>query len=135
RAGAGRARGAPGRVARPAARRRRGRALTMRVLTGTSGYSYAEWKGSFYPEKLPAKKMLGYYAERFPTVEINNTFYRMPTETLVRGWADQVPEGFTFVIKAAKRITHDRRLKDCADALEHLVRTASLLGPRLGPLL
>jgi uncharacterized protein YecE (DUF72 family) len=109
--------------------------MPPRVLTGTSGYSYAEWKGSFYPEKFPAKAMLGYYAERFPTVEINNTFYRMPTEALVRGWAEQVPEGFTFVIKASKRITHDRRLRDCADAVEYLVRTVSVLGPRLGPLL
>jgi len=109
--------------------------MSVRVLTGTSGYSYPEWKGSFYPEKFAAKGMLRYYAERFPTVEINNTFYRMPTEALMRGWAEQVPDTFSFAIKATKRITHDRRLRDCADAVEYLVRTASTLGPRLGPLL
>jgi uncharacterized protein YecE (DUF72 family) len=105
------------------------------VRVGTSGYSYPAWKGSFYPEKLAAKDMLRYYAERFPVVEINNTFYRMPTETLLSGWAGQVPESFTFVIKAPKRITHDRRLSDCAEPLGMLIRITSTLGPRLGPLL
>jgi uncharacterized protein YecE (DUF72 family) len=107
----------------------------MRVLIGTSGYSYPEWKGNFYPEKIAAKDMLRYYAERFPTVEINNTFYRMPTESLLKGWAEQVPESFTFVLKASKRITHDRRLQDCAELLGYLFPVASTLGPRLGPLL
>ena len=107
----------------------------MNVRIGTSGYSYAEWKGSFYPEKLAAKDMLRYYAERFPTVEINNTFYRMPTEALLNGWAAQVPESFTFVIKAPQRITHIHRLKDCGELLAYLVRVTSTLGPRLGPLL
>ncbi len=107
----------------------------MNVRIGTSGYSYPEWKGSFYPEKMAAKDMLRFYAERFPTVEINNTFYRMPNEALLSGWAQQVPEDFTFVIKASKRITHDRRLKDCGELLGYLVRTVSTLGARLGPLL
>ena len=109
--------------------------MSVVVKTGTSGFSYAEWKGSFYPEKMPAKDMLRYYAERFPAVEVNNTFYRMPTDALFRGWAEQVPESFTFVIKAPKRITHDRRLADVAELLGHLVRVGSALGPRLGPLL
>ena len=109
--------------------------MSVQVLTGTSGYSYAEWKGNFYPEKMPAKDMLRFYAERFPTVEINNTFYRMPTEALLRGWAEQVPERFRFAIKASKRITHDKRLKESGELLTYLVRTASTLGARLGPLL
>src|SRR5207244_1066894 len=82
-----------------------------------------------------AKDMLKFYAGRFSTVEINNTFYRLPREPLLQGWAEQVPEGFTFVLKASKRITHDRRLNECGDLLEYFVNTASILGPRLGPLL
>ena len=107
----------------------------MNVRIGTSGYSYAEWKGNFYPEKMAAKDMLRYYAERFPTVEINNTFYRMPTEALLNGWAAQVPETFTFVIKASQRITHIKRLKDCGELLAYLFRVTATLGGRLGPLL
>ena len=109
--------------------------MSVQARIGTSGYSYPEWKGNFYPEKMAAKDMLRFYAERFPTVEINNTFYRMPTAALLNGWAEQVPESFTFVIKASKRITHDRRLKECGELLGYLVRVASTLGPRLGPLL
>ena len=109
--------------------------MSVRVRTGTSGYSYDAWKGSFYPEKMAAKDMLRYYAERFSTVEINNTFYRMPQEALLQGWADQVPESFTFVLKAPQRITHFLRLKDCADPLGYLFRASSSLGARLGPLL
>ena len=109
--------------------------MSVRVLTGTSGYSYAEWKGNFYPEKFAAKDMLHFYAERFPTVEINNTFYRMPKEAVLKGWADQVPESFTFVIKASQRITHMKRLKDCGELLTYLFATTASLGPRLGPLL
>jgi uncharacterized protein YecE (DUF72 family) len=106
-----------------------------RVRTGTSGYSYAEWKGTFYPEKMPAKDMLAFYAERFPTVEINNTFYRMPKEELLQGWAAQVPEDFTFVIKAPQRITHIQRLKEAGELVAYLYRVTATLGPRLGPLL
>jgi uncharacterized protein YecE (DUF72 family) len=112
-----------------------GAIVSVRVLTGTSGYSYPEWKGNFYPEKLAAKDMLRFYAERFPTVEINNTFYRMPKEALLQGWADQVPESFTFVLKASQRITHIKRLKECGEQLTYLFRVASTLGSRLGPLL
>ena len=107
----------------------------MRIRAGTSGWSYKEWKGHFYPEKLAAKDMLRYYAERFPTVEVNNTFYRMPNLTTLEGWAAEVPEDFSFVLKASKRITHDRRLKDVQDSVEYLLRTAGTLGSKLGPFL
>ena len=83
----------------------------MRVLVGTSGYNYPEWRGSFYPEKFPTNKMLAYYAERFDTVEVNYTFYRMPTEKLLDGWAKGTPDGFTFTLKAPRRITHDAKLQ------------------------
>ena len=109
--------------------------MSAQVRIGTSGYSYAEWKGNFYPEKMAAKDMLRFYAERFSTVEINNTFYRMPTEKLLSGWADQVPEKFTFVIKAPKRITHDMRLKECGELLSYLFGATATLGSKLGPLL
>jgi uncharacterized protein YecE (DUF72 family) len=112
-----------------------GENVSVQVRIGTSGYSYAEWKGNFYPEKMAAKDMLRFYAERFPTVEINNTFYRMPKESVLQGWAEQVPESFTFVIKASKRITHDQRLKECGELLTYLFRVTSTLGSRLGPLL
>lgn len=105
------------------------------VRTGTSGYNYPEWRGRFYPETLAAAKMLPYYAERFPTVEINCTFYRMPTVKTVAGWAAEVPEHFTFSVKAPRRITHERRLKDCADPLAFFCQMAAALGPRLGVLL
>ena len=109
--------------------------MSVEVRIGTSGYSYAEWKGNFYPEKMAAKDMLRFYAERFPTVEINNTFYRMPKEALLQGWAEQVPESFSFVIKASKRITDDKRLKECGELLAYLFGVTSTLGSRLGPLL
>jgi uncharacterized protein YecE (DUF72 family) len=107
----------------------------MHVLVGTSGYSYKEWKGPFYPKDLPAAGFLGFYADAFKTVEINNTFYRMPTAKLVEGWASEVPEGFTFALKAPQRITHTAKLKDAGESVEMFVRTAAMLGPRLGPLL
>jgi uncharacterized protein YecE (DUF72 family) len=109
--------------------------VSVRVLAGTSGYSYDEWKGSFYPEKMAAKGMLAFYATRFPTVEINNTFYRMPREELLQGWAAQVPERFAFAIKAPQKITHIARLKDTGDLVTYLFRVTGSLGPRLGPLL
>ena len=107
----------------------------MEVLTGTSGYSYKEWKGNFYPEKLAAEGMLRYYAERFPTVEINNTFYRMPAEGMLARWATEVPERFAFTLKAPKRITHDKRLKEVEGDVAEFLRRAAALGPKLGPLL
>ncbi|HKQ19344.1 MAG TPA: DUF72 domain-containing protein [Candidatus Eisenbacteria bacterium] len=109
--------------------------MSANVRIGTSGYSYAEWKGNFYPEKMAPKDMLRFYAGRFPTVEINNTFYRMPTEKILSGWAEQVPESFTFVIKAPKRISHDKRLKECRDLLSFLFQVTATLASRLGPLL
>lgn len=105
------------------------------VLVGTSGYNYPEWRGTFYPEKFPANKMLGYYAERFPTVEINYTFYRMPTEKLLAGWAEATPAAFTFTLKAPRRITHDAKLQRCEDLLQGFCRTARTLGDKLGALL
>ncbi|MGB7220030.1 MAG: DUF72 domain-containing protein [Vicinamibacterales bacterium] len=105
------------------------------VWIGTSGYNYPEWKGSFYPADLPAAKMLPYYAARFPTVEINYTFYRMPTEKLVAGWAGQTPSPFKLTLKAPRRITHDSRLKDCAPLVRSFCQVASTLGDKLGVLL
>jgi uncharacterized protein YecE (DUF72 family) len=105
------------------------------ILVGTSGYNYPEWKGSFYPPDLPAAKMLPFYAERFPSVEINASFYRMPTSKVVAGWAAQVPPAFRFTLKANRRITHDRRLKDVGDSVDFFVKTARELGPQLGAVL
>ena len=107
----------------------------MRLLVGTSGYSYKEWKGSFYPVDLKNADMLRFYAERFPCVEVNNTFYRMPKAAMLEGWADQVPPGFLFVLKASQQITHRKRLKEAGEPLDYLLRTASVLGERLGPVL
>jgi uncharacterized protein YecE (DUF72 family) len=107
----------------------------MNLWVGTSGFSYKEWKGSFYPTDLPDREMLHYYAERLNSVEINNTFYRMPTAKLLSGWAAQVPERFSFVLKASRRITHQKKLRDAADELDYLASVASELGPRLGPVL
>lgn len=107
------------------------------ILIGTSGYNYPEWKGSFYPADLPTAKMLPYYADRFATVEINYTFYRMPTPKVVAGWAVQVPSEFRFTLKAPRRITHDKRLRaaEVADPLRAFIAAARELGPRLGALL
>jgi uncharacterized protein YecE (DUF72 family) len=105
------------------------------ILVGTSGYNYPEWKGSFYPDRLASAKMLSYYAERFPTVEINYTFYRMPSPKLLEGWAAQAPPSFRFTLKAPRRITHDARLRDCAALLQDFCRIAAGLGERLGALL
>lgn len=107
----------------------------MRVLVGTSGYSYKEWKGSFYPQDLSPKDMLRFYGERFRTVEINNTFYRMPSRKVLAAWSEQVPEDFSFVLKASRKITHFRRLKGAGEELEYLLGAAATLGERLGPLL
>jgi uncharacterized protein YecE (DUF72 family) len=107
----------------------------MRVMVGTSGFSYKEWKGPFYPEDLPASEMLRFYASRLPAVEINNTFYRMPRAEMLAQWAEQVPDGFRFALKASQRITHQKRLKDTADSVDYFFRTAETLGDRLGPVL
>jgi len=107
----------------------------MELLAGTSGFSYKEWCGRFYPEKFPVDRMLRYYAERLPTVEINNTFYRMPAESMLARWAEEVPPGFTFALKAPRRITHERRLIGAEADVAELVRRAAALGDRLGPIL
>ena len=107
----------------------------MRVLVGTSGYSYKEWKGTFYPADLPAAKMLPFYASQFDTVEINNTFYRMPEAKMVAKWATEVPEKFVFVLKAPQRITHQKRLAGAEDDVRYFFETAAELGPKLGPVL
>ena len=108
----------------------------MKVLAGTSGYSFKEWKGNFYPADLHADAMLGYYAGKFPTVEINNTFYRLPKSHVLEEWATQTPPEFTFTLKASQRITHFTRLKpESADALAFLLKTTAVLGDRLGAIL
>jgi len=107
----------------------------MALWIGTSGYNYPEWKGSFYPETLPAKKMLPYYAARFPTVEINYTFYRAPNEKILEGWNQATPDTFRLTLKAPKRITHEARLRDCGDRVRQFLETAATLGPKLGALL
>ncbi|HXG57669.1 MAG TPA: DUF72 domain-containing protein [Thermoanaerobaculia bacterium] len=107
----------------------------MRLRVGTSGYSYKEWKGSFYPDDLPPANMLPFYASRFDTVEINNTFYRMPDAKTLAKWAGEVPDGFTFVLKAPQRITHQKRLAGAGDDVRRLFDAASSLGEKLGPVL
>lgn len=106
----------------------------MTVHVGTSGYNYPEWRGSFYPKELPASAMLRHYGERFGTVEINATFYRMPTAKSLTDWAAATPPGFVFTLKAPQRITHMRRLRDIDEPLRVFCDTARLLGPKLGPL-
>ncbi len=107
----------------------------MAIWVGTSGYNYPEWRGSFYPDKLATTKMLPFYAERLATVEINYTFYRSPKPSILAGWSRQTPPHFRFTLKAPKRITHDARLRDCAQSLQYFLETAATLGPKLGMLL
>src|ERR1043166_9242875 len=103
----------------------------MRLHAGTSGYSYAEWKGTFYPDGMPASKMLAFYARHFDTVEINNTYYRMPRPAMLATWAAQVPDSFLFALKAPVWITQKAR----EDAVGQFCDVAATLGSRLGPLL
>jgi uncharacterized protein YecE (DUF72 family) len=107
----------------------------MNLYVGTSGYSYKEWKGSFYPEDLPEKQMLHYYGGHYKTVEINNTFHRMPKVSLLEGWAGEVPNDFRFVLKAPQQITHFQRLKDADESMSYLFDVAGALKERLGALL
>jgi uncharacterized protein YecE (DUF72 family) len=108
----------------------------MKLRAGTSGFAFKEWKGPFYPEKMKDAEMLGFYSTKFPTVEINNTFYRLPKEELLRNWAEQVPDAFSFSIKASQRITHFTRLKEESfDAADYLLRTVGVMGQKLGPIL
>ena len=108
----------------------------MKIRAGTSGYAFKEWKGPFYPEDLKDAGMLAYYSSKFPTVEINNTFYQLPKEKVLLDWAAQVPEQFSFAIKASRRITHFARLKpESAEIVEYLVRATALLAEHVGPIL
>lgn len=107
----------------------------MKLWVGTSGYSYKAWLGNFYPERLAAKEMLRFYAARLPSVEINNTFYRLPKESVLQGWAEKVPAEFRFVLKAPQRITHVKRLKDASSEVEYLFRVAAVLGSNIGAIL
>src|SRR5688500_1256978 len=107
----------------------------MSLYVGTSGYSYKEWKGSFYPEKLAARDMLPYYSSKLPAVELNNTFYRLPQRSMVESWKAQVPENFRFSVKASQRITHFKRLKDATDETKYMLETVSALDDRLGVVL
>lgn len=107
----------------------------MEIRAGTSGFSYKPWLGSFYPEKLAAREMLAFYARRLPTVEINNTFYRLPKPSVVATWAAQVPDSFRFAVKATQRITHVKRLKQAGDETAYLLRVLDALGEKLGAIL
>jgi uncharacterized protein YecE (DUF72 family) len=107
----------------------------MNLYVGTSGYAYKEWRGTFYPEKMKEAEMLPFYAQHFRTVEINNTFYRMPRPSVLENWANEVPEDFRFVIKASQRITHFQRLKDAGESVAYLLSVCTALRERLGPLL
>ncbi len=107
----------------------------MRLLAGTSGFSYKEWVGEFYPEKTQAKAMLAHYATRLPAVEINNTFYRMPNAAAIEGWRGQVPDSFRFAIKAPRRMSHIKRLRDCGAEVRALLTALEDLGPTLGSIL
>jgi len=107
----------------------------MKLYVGTSGYSYKGWKGSFYPEKIPAGDMLSYYSARLPAVELNNTFYRLPQRSMVESWRTQVPESFRFSVKASQRITHFKRLKEAAAETKYMLETVSALEDRLGVVL
>jgi uncharacterized protein YecE (DUF72 family) len=107
----------------------------MNLYVGTSGYSYKPWKGRFYPEDLPDKQMLRFYGEQFRTVEINNTFYRVPKTSVVEAWASEVPADFKFVLKASQRITHILRLKNADEPMSYMLKAAGALKDRLGALL
>jgi uncharacterized protein YecE (DUF72 family) len=111
--------------------------MTSKIVAGASGYSFKEWKGTFYPEKMKAEEMLPFYSERLPTVEINNTFYRMPRVSMLEEWVKCAPDGFRFSIKASRRITHLARLKpeSVGDSVDFLYRALAALGPKRGPVL
>ena len=110
--------------------------MARRLFAGGSGYSYKEWCGTFYPEKLKPDAMLGWYAERLPAVEINNTFYRMPAAAMLEHWVQATPAEFRFAIKASRRITHIARLKDTArDSVDYLYKQLAALGDKRGPVL
>jgi uncharacterized protein YecE (DUF72 family) len=102
---------------------------------GTSGWHYDDWRGRFYPEKLPKAQWLEFYAHHFSTLELNNTFYRLPKESVFQKWHDSSPEGFVFSVKVSRYITHIKRLKDCGDEIDRFISKAIILKDKLGPLL
>jgi uncharacterized protein YecE (DUF72 family) len=106
-----------------------------RIFIGTSGYDYKEWQPAFYPTDLPRRKFLEFYASRFPIIELNNTFYQLPSMEKIASWRDAVPNDFRFAMKASRRITHMERLKTPSDSLSYLLRAAAKLKEQLGPLL
>ena len=114
-----------------------GKQVMAALRVGTSGYAYKEWKGSFYPKELPDRGMLAFYSQQLRTVEINHTFYRMPTEKVLEGWSESVPADFRFVLKANQKITHIQKLRDCGETLRRFLEPASVLARRelLGPIL
>jgi uncharacterized protein YecE (DUF72 family) len=107
----------------------------MKIHAGTSGFAHKEWIEKFYPEKISPKDMLRFYAERLNTVEINNTFYHMPKESVLTSWAEQVPGDFVFALKAPQVITHLKQLRNVFEETEYLFRSLSVLGGKLGPVL
>lgn len=108
----------------------------MKLRAGTSGYAFKEWRGVFYPEDIKADAMLGFYATKFPTIEINNTFYRLPKEKVLLDWASQVPDDFSFAIKASRRITHNSRLKpESEETVGYLLKNTTVMGNKMGPIL
>jgi uncharacterized protein YecE (DUF72 family) len=107
----------------------------MKIHVGTSGYGYKEWKGKFYPEKISPRDMLRFYSVRLETVEINNTFYHLPRESVLSAWAEQVPADFVFAIKAPQVITHLKQLRNVDAEMEYLFRSLAILGKKLGPVL
>ena len=107
-----------------------------RVMAGASGYSFKEWRGTFYPEKCKSEEMLPFYSACLPTVEINNTFYRMPRVEMLENWVRTTPDGFRFAIKASRRITHISRLKEsAAESVAYLYKNLAALGAKRGPVL
>ncbi len=109
--------------------------MMTRFWIGTSGFQYAEWKGNFYPDDIPASRMLSFYAERLHTTEINYTFHRIPAPKTIENWREQTPTGFRFALKAPQRITHWSRLRDCAETLRYFHDVIAPLGEKLGPVL
>jgi uncharacterized protein YecE (DUF72 family) len=107
----------------------------VQYFIGTSGWHYDDWRGRFYPEKLPKEKWLEFYARHFPTVELNNTFYRLPSETAFGRWYDASPDSFTYAVKVSRFITHIKRLKDCDEPITNFMSRVRLLKEKLGPLL
>jgi uncharacterized protein YecE (DUF72 family) len=108
---------------------------SRRLWIGTSGWVYAHWRGVFYPQEMPTGKWLSYYADQFSTVELNNSFYRLPSEAAFRGWAEDAPLGFRFAVKASRYLPHMKKLREPQEPLERFLSRARLLGDKLGPVL